>query len=169
MVSRYVPPVIGSQPIRFVFDQRATARCFLARILWLRGFPDQAIAAADDIVQGALQRGEVLSLCQVLVQAGCPVSLFVGDMETLGRCNVEALLDYRRRSTLDFWRAWGRCFKGVLLIRRGDFTGGFPLLRAALTELRHIEYGVYYVVFLGEFAEASGQPRRGCRGGAGGD
>jgi predicted ATPase len=32
-----------------------------------------------------------------------------------------------------------------------------PLLRAALSELRHIEYGVYYVVFLGEFAEASGR------------
>ena len=156
MVSRYVPPVIGSQLIRFVFDQRATARCFLARILWLQGFPDQAIAAADDIVEGSLQRGEVLSLCQVLVQAGCPVSLFVGDMDKLERY-VEALLDYSARNTLDFWRAWGRCFKGVLLIRRGDAAGGLPLLRAALSELRHIEYGVYYVVFLGEFAEASGR------------
>ena len=47
--------------------------------------------------------------------------------------------------------------KGVLLIRRGDFAGGLTLLRAALGELRDIEYGVYYVVFLGEFAEASGR------------
>jgi predicted ATPase len=29
-------------------------------------------------------------------------------------------------------------------------------LRAALGELRNIQYGVYYVVFLGEFADASG-------------
>ena len=156
MVSRYVPPVIGSQMIRFVFDQRATARCFLARILWLQGFPEQAAAAADDIVEGALRGADVLSICQVLVQAGCPVSLFVGDMDKLGRY-VEALLDYSARNTLDFWRAWGRCFKGVLLIRRGDAAEGLTLLRAALSELRHIEYGVYYVVFLGEYAEASGR------------
>ena len=156
MLSRYEPPVIGSQMIRFIFDQYATARCFLARILWLQGFPDQAMATADDIVERALHGKDVLSLCQVLVQAGCPVSLFVGDLDKLGRF-AEALLAHSARNTLDFWLAWGRCFQGVLLIRRGDFAGGLTLLRAALSELRDIEYGVYYVVFLGEFAEASGR------------
>ena len=156
MVSRYDPPVVGSEMIRYVFDQRATARCFLARILWLQGFPDQAIAAVDDIVDGALRGADVLSICQVLVQAACPVSLFVGDMDRLERF-ADALLDHSARNTLDFWRAWGRCFKGALLIRRGNVAGGLTLLRAALGELRDIEYGVYYVVFLGEFAEASGR------------
>jgi predicted ATPase len=114
------------------------------------------MATADDIVERALHGEDVLSLCQVLVQAGCPVSLFVGDLDKLGRF-VEALLAHSARNTLDFWHAWGRCFKGVLLIRRGDAAGGLTLLRAALGELRDIEYGVYYVVFLGEFAEASGR------------
>jgi predicted ATPase/DNA-binding winged helix-turn-helix (wHTH) protein len=156
MLSRYDPPVIGSQMIRFIFDQHATARCFLARILWLQGFPDQAMATADDIVERALHGEDVLSLCQVLVQAGCPVSLFVGNLDKLGRF-VEALLAHSARNTLDFWLAWGRCFKGVLLIRRGDLAGGLTLLRAALSELRDIEFGVYYVVFLAEFADASGR------------
>ena len=43
MLDRYEVPTIGAQIIRFVFDQRATARCFLARILWLQGFADQAM------------------------------------------------------------------------------------------------------------------------------
>jgi predicted ATPase/DNA-binding winged helix-turn-helix (wHTH) protein len=156
MLNRYVPPVVGSQMIRFIFDQRATARCFLARILWLQGFPDQAMAAVDDIVAGALRGEDVLSLCQVLVQAACPVSLFVGDTDKLERF-VEALLKHSVRNTLDFWHAWGRCFQGVLLIRRGAEAAGLTLLRTALGELRDIQFGVYYVVFLAEFAEASGR------------
>jgi predicted ATPase len=114
------------------------------------------MAAACDIVDGALQASDVLSLCQVLVHVGCPVSLFVGDREKLGRF-VELLLDYSARNALDFWHVWGRCFKGVLLIRQGQTHAGLTLLRAALVELRDIRYGVYYAVFLGEFAEASGR------------
>ena len=157
MVSRYVTPVIGSQMIRFVFDQRATARCFPRPYSLVARLPGPGHRHSRRYRRGGVAaREDVLSLCQVLVQAGCPVSLFVGDMDKLERY-VEALLDHSARNTLDFWRAWGRCFKGVLLIRRGDAAGGLTLLRAALSELRHIEYGVYYVVFLGEFAEASGR------------
>jgi predicted ATPase/DNA-binding winged helix-turn-helix (wHTH) protein len=155
MLSMYASPTSGSQMIRFVFDQRATARCFLSRILWLQGFPDQAMAEVDDVVGEALQGTDVLSRCQILVQAGCPVSLLVGDMDRLQRF-VEELLEQSARNSLNFWRAWGRCFKGVLAIRRGHSAAGLTLLRAALGELRNIQYGVYYVVFLGEFADASG-------------
>jgi predicted ATPase len=156
MLGRYETPVTGARMIRFVFDQRATARCFLSRILWLQGHPDQASAVVDDVVSWASQSNDVLTLCQVLVQAACPVSIFVGDLSRLGRF-VEMLLDHAERNALDFWHAWGRCFKGVLLIRRGHAHVGLTLLRAALADLRDIQYGVYYVVFLGEFAEASGR------------
>ncbi len=156
MLSRYELPVNGSQMIRFVFDQRATARCFLSRILWLQGLPDQAMDVVDDVVDGALQVDDVLSLCQVLVQAACPVSVLVGDLTRLTRF-VDMLIDQAERNGLDFWHTWGRCFKGVLLIRRGHSHVGLTLLRAALADLRDIQYGVYYVVFLGEFAEASGR------------
>lgn len=156
MLSRYELPVNGSQMIQFVFDQRATARCFLSRILWLQGLPDQAMDVVDDVVDGALQVDDVLSLCQVLVQAACPVSVLVGDLTRLTRF-VDMLIDQAERNGLDFWHTWGRCFKGVLLIRRGHSHVGLTLLRAALADLRDIQYGVYYVVFLGEFAEASGR------------
>ena len=53
MLSRYEVPIIGAHIIRYVFDQRATAQCFLARILWLQGFPDQAIRLVKSIVDGA--------------------------------------------------------------------------------------------------------------------
>jgi predicted ATPase len=158
MLARYVVPVIGSQIIRYVFDQQATARCFLARILWLQGFPDQAMGLVESIVEGAMSSKDMLSLCQALVQAACPVALLVGDIDEFARF-VGMLVDGSARHGLDFWSSWGRCFHGVLTNRRGD-VAGLALLTAALAELREIEFGVYYIVFLGEFAEASGRAGR---------
>ena len=35
--------------MRYIFDQNALARCFLARIRWLQGYPDQAMEIACDV------------------------------------------------------------------------------------------------------------------------
>lgn len=159
MVSQYVAPVTGAQSIRYIFDQRVTANCFLARIMWLQGFPDQAMREVERIVEGAIADGNTLSLCQALVQAACPVALFAGDLERLERF-VAMLLDYSTTHGLGFWGVWGRCFQGTLLARRGDHSAGVALLDTALSELRGINYGVYYVTSLGEFARALGSAGR---------
>jgi hypothetical protein len=154
MLRHYVVPVTGSRIIRFIFDQKLTARCFLARILWLQGFPDQAMRTVEDIVDVAASGEDMLSLCQALVQAACPVGLLVGDLDRVDRF-VEILLGYASRNGLDFWQAYGRCFKGALLVRRGDAGEGLSLLTAGLAQLREIQFGVYYNVFLSDFAAAS--------------
>jgi predicted ATPase/DNA-binding winged helix-turn-helix (wHTH) protein len=155
MLGKYEVPVIGAQMIRFVFDQRATARCFLARILWLQGRPKQAVLMVKSIVDGAASGSDTLTLCQVLVQAACPVALFVGDLPLVERY-VSMLIDNAARG-LTFWQGWGRCFRGVLLLKSGDLDRGLPELEAALAELREIQYGVYYIVFQSEFASALGR------------
>ena len=153
VVDDYAMPVVGARIIRFIFDQHATARCFLARILWLQGHADQATRLVEDIVERA-QRGEdTLTLCQVLVQAACPVALFTGDLAAAARY-VALLRDEATRNALDFWGVWGRCFEGVLLLGQGDRAAGLPLLGDALGELRAIQYGVYYIVFLADYADA---------------
>ena len=136
-----------------VFDQHAMAQCFLARILWLQGLPDQAMRRVKDIVDGALAGNDVLSLCQVLVQGACPVALFVGDLAIANRY-VTMLLDHSARQALGFWQAYGHAFQGVLVIKRGDVADGLALLSAALGEFRQIQFGVLYGLFLSEFAEA---------------
>lgn len=163
MLSRYEVPVIGAHIIRYVFDQRATAQCFLARILWLQGFPDQAVRSVKGIVDGAEAGNDVLSLCQVLVQAACPVAFFVGDLAAAKRY-VTLLLEHSERQALVFWQAYGRCFQGLLSIKSGDLIGGLAVLGAALERLRDIQFGVYYGVFLGEFADALGRVGRAKEG-----
>jgi predicted ATPase/DNA-binding winged helix-turn-helix (wHTH) protein len=158
MLAHYVTPRTGPRIVRFIFDQRATARSFLARVLWLQGFPDQAAAAAQMAVDEAKAARDMLTVCQALVQAACPISILVGDYRAL-ESFVETLLDYSSRNALAFWRVWGRCFRGVLLIKTGRLDDGLMELRQGMEELRSFQYGVYYIVFLCEYAAASGQVR----------
>ena len=159
MLSGYVTPVTGAQYIRFVFDQRAIAQCFLARILWLQGSGDQAISLTKDIVEAAVAGDDGLSLCQTLVQGACPVALFVGDLEALEQY-VSMLLEYSDSHALEFWQAFGRCFQSLLDIKRGRLAEGVATLSRALDEYREIKFGVYYGVFLCEFADALARVRR---------
>lgn len=159
MLAQYEPPVIGGQTIRFVFDQRATARCFLARILWLQGSTDRAMRLVEDIVEGAVASKNVLSLCQILVQAACPVALYIGDLAA-GERYVSMLLDQSARQALDFWRIYGRCFHALLFVKRGQLDEGVGMLGAAIEELHEIQYGVYYTMFVGEYADALSRIRR---------
>jgi hypothetical protein len=84
--------------------------------------------------------------------AACPVALFIGDTETAER-SVAMLLDHSAKLALGAWNAWGRCYKGALLIKRGDFVTGLRLLRTALDELRGTSFVLRYTEFLGALAE----------------
>jgi predicted ATPase len=156
MVKGYVVPVTGSQIIRFVFEQKATARCFLARILWLQGSLDAAITEVDDIVACAKAAGDRLTLCQVLVQAACAVAFFANDLVRARRF-VTMLVEEAAQDAIEFWQVWGQCFAAVLTIREGDLSAGLERLEEALNRLRKIAYGVYYIVFLAEYAWASAE------------
>jgi predicted ATPase/DNA-binding winged helix-turn-helix (wHTH) protein len=159
MVDQYRPPVIGAQMIRYVFDQRATAQCFLARILWLQGFADQAMRLVEELVEAAVASKDVLSLCQILVQAACPIALYRGDLDAAERY-ATMLLDQSARQALEFWRIYGRCFHALLAARRGLSDGEVANFGAAVEGLREIQYGVYYTMFLGEYAGALGRAQR---------
>lgn len=153
MVKGYVVPTTGDQIIRFVFEQKVMARCFLARILWLQGSFDTAMAEVEDIVASAEAADDRLTLCQVLVQAACPVALFADDMP-LARRFITRLVDESARDGIEFWQVWGQCFAGVLAVREGNLSIGIKHLGDALGRLRSISYGVYYIVFLAEYAQA---------------
>jgi predicted ATPase/DNA-binding winged helix-turn-helix (wHTH) protein len=163
MLAGYAPPATGAQAIRYIFDQRALARCFLARISWLQGYPDHAMQTACDITNGERTRGDALSLCQVLVQAACPIGLMIGDLAAVEGF-VSDLIALSVRYDWHFWHAFGSCFHGVLVVQRGDVATGLHLLEEALSGLRSIDFGVHYLYFLCHYASALGLAGRTDRG-----
>ena len=155
MLHRYVTPVARSHRVSFQLDQQVAARVFLARISWLEGFPEQAMRTAQSTVDDARALDHRMSLCYALAAAACPVALFAGDLAAAEH-SVAMLLDQSAGKGLALWHAWGRSFKGVLAIRRGDRIAGLQLLQNTLDELREIRSALPYVAFLAELAQGLG-------------
>ena len=151
MLSRYVATQRRAHALRFQYDQQVMARQVLARILWLQGFPEQALRTAQENVEDARVAGHAISLCNAL-EAACLVAIWSGDLAAAERSLI-MLLDHSARHGLVVWHARGRCLKGALLIRRGDATAGFEMLRGALDELRETGFVPYHTAFLGTLAQ----------------
>ena len=159
MLDRYVDPLLRSHSIRFVWDQRIAGEMVLAVILWLQGFPEQAMRTARRTVESAQARDHPISLCYALSSAACPIALRVGDLAT-AECYVSTLLDHSAKLAMAVWQAEGCCLKGGLLLKRGRVDSGLALLRTALGELRETGSVLRYGAFLGVLAEglaAAGQ------------
>jgi predicted ATPase/DNA-binding winged helix-turn-helix (wHTH) protein len=141
--------------IRFGVNPKVAARAFLARILWLQGFPDQAMRTAEGSVEDARAANHAISLCFALARAACPIALLVGDLAAAER-DIGMLLDYSARYALANWRAFGRSHQGVLDITRGDVVGGLRLLRASLDEVGEVRFVILrFITF--QMAEALGR------------
>jgi hypothetical protein len=119
--------------IRFQVDPQVVARVILARILWLQGFPDQAMRTAESSVDDARAANHALSVCYALATGACVIALLVGDLAAAEHY-VGMLLDHSTRHSLTYWRAYGRCHQGALAITRGDVNAGLRLLRAGFDD-----------------------------------
>jgi predicted ATPase len=158
----YVTPDQTSHIIRFHTDQRVAMSLFLARVLWLQGFPEQATRAADSSVEDARAANHTISLCVALAHAACPIALLTGDLAAAERYGT-MLLDHSRRHALALWRACGRSFQGVLVIQHGDVITGLRLLRAGFDEFGEAGAAVLRLIaFL--MAEALGRAGQSAEG-----
>lgn len=141
-----------SHIVRFQFDQRILARVPLANILWLQGFPDQAMRITETNIEEAIEIDHALSLNYALAKSACPLALLVGDLEKAERL-VTTLLEHPGRQFSAPWDQWGRCFEGVLLLKRGDVASGVRVLGSMLAEFPENAFHMHYIAFLGELAE----------------
>ncbi|MBB4228886.1 hypothetical protein [Rhizobium mongolense] len=149
-VSTDIPPG-GS--VRFRFGQSVSARIQPAQLLWMQGFPDQAVRAAADAVEAARTSGHAISLCESLARWSCPVLVHVGDLAAADSAITE-LLDLAKLNGLGPWEVFGRCWKAALLIQRGLPERGVPLLRNGLAELRRVKlFNLYNVRLVCSLAE----------------
>jgi predicted ATPase len=153
MLSRYMAP--ASQPhinvIRFHYDQLVAGRGTLARILWLQGFPDQAMRMAHDNVEHARAIDHAASLC-IALDFACMVVLEVGDLATTKRY-VAMQLEHSAKVALGLYHTFGRWFEGALLIKEGEVVAGLRFSRTALDELNETGFVLRHPAFLGVLAE----------------
>jgi predicted ATPase len=148
MLANFIVSDQKSHAIQFQLDQRVVARMYLSRILWLQGFPDEAMRTAKDAVNEAREINHAVSLGYVRTFAACPIMLWVGDIAA-AESYIAMLVDHSARYALPSRGALGRTFQGVLPIRRGDFGPGLKQLCGDLNEFGG---SMFSMLFLNELA-----------------
>jgi predicted ATPase/DNA-binding winged helix-turn-helix (wHTH) protein len=149
MLQGYVAPPGRIHVLRYHFDQSVAARTFYTQVLWLLGFPDQARAVGDRVLEDAMVQGQDVSLLYALAFGVCPLMLELGDFDA-----TEALISRMFRWSAAFrpMQVWGQCYAGVLGIRRADTARGLSLLRDGLSGFPKSNFQNRYVFFLGNLA-----------------
>ncbi|MBO4221816.1 winged helix-turn-helix domain-containing protein [Bradyrhizobium neotropicale] len=121
------------------YDYLSRARITLARILWLQGYPDQAVDTARRAIADTMRIGHPAKLCMAMLWA---FSIFVWNSET------ESYEEYADRLILEAskhalgpYQTIGYGTKGVVLVAQGQVETGIALLRGALEVMHSHRYG----------------------------
>ena len=105
--------------IRFQSDLRVSTRIYLARVLWLLGFADQAMRIVEESIDKARITGDANLLCHALAIAACPIALSIGDLSAAARY-AQMLRDHAREYSLPLWGGYGAMYQSVVSIKKGD-------------------------------------------------
>jgi predicted ATPase/DNA-binding winged helix-turn-helix (wHTH) protein len=127
-------PVAAQADIDFFGDRHVCARIVLARILWLRGFPDRAASLAREAIGEAEHRDHPVTLALCLIYA-CMVSLWCGDLAEAAE-RVERISTYVANYSLGPYGASAAALRAELEIARGHPGIGVSLSRSALATLQ---------------------------------
>jgi hypothetical protein len=147
----------GRDVTRFATDVRTTLCAFLARVLWLQGFPDQAVRTADMSIREAQGIGHVMSLGYALALAACPIALWVGDLGAATRY-TEMLVNHSSRHGLSLLSKFASRFQRVLALK-GSQAGTRPR-HVGSDELAEPAVNFGFLLGLSEQAEALGSAGR---------
>jgi predicted ATPase/DNA-binding winged helix-turn-helix (wHTH) protein len=163
VLTHYIATDHGRDVIRFQIDVQASTLAFLARVLWLQGFSDQAMRNAEMSIEKAQATGHALSLCYALALAACPIALWIGDVAAAAHY-AGMLLDGSTKHGLPLWSELGARFKRVVLLRGGGTVTGSRLLQAGPDEIAEPNVSFRSIMGLTELAEALTQAGRVAEG-----
>jgi predicted ATPase/DNA-binding winged helix-turn-helix (wHTH) protein len=127
------------------FDYYTLAAAYLARTLWLQGYPDQATDRARQTVKDAMAMDHPVTLCIALIWA-VSMFLWVGDLQS-AKEHTDWLVSQAEIYALGPYLALGRGYRGELAIRQGHSRAGVEMLQSCLEELMPARHAVLRTPF----------------------
>ncbi|MHC4055150.1 ATP-binding protein [Bradyrhizobium sp. 25ACV] len=137
----------GTQPGHFAYSR--TPQIPLARVLWLRGYPDRALECVLPLV-GASAPRDVVMHCIALCWSAS-VFGWVGDWSAVETMSTR-LATHARMHGLVPYEAVATGFRAQTMIAHGEVTGGIDLLRSALPRLHADRYELYMSAFAADLS-----------------
>jgi predicted ATPase/DNA-binding winged helix-turn-helix (wHTH) protein len=132
-------------------NDHAVARAMLARALWVQGFAEQALHEARLSLKELQGTDHQLLLCQILNQGICRIATMTGDFATADR-EIARLIEMATDLNAHVWKTVGHFLKGNLLVERGEFAQGLPVLRDAFETCDRTGWRLSYAEFKGVLA-----------------
>jgi predicted ATPase/DNA-binding winged helix-turn-helix (wHTH) protein len=136
----------------FGYDQRIRGLIILLRILWLRGYPEQAARLSHGIIAEAERRDQPIALCIAMIYTA-NVAIWARDLD-VAESRVDRVIEIATAHSFEPYRAVGIAMRGELLVLRGDFSAGIAALQPALEILERERHRVLSTGFLRVLAEA---------------
>ena len=112
--SRRIPLAYQPSPVQVA----TSARIVLARILWMAGAADQALAVSEEAL-GTAEGDRPVALCQALSLCAVPVAFWRGELPRAAQL-IKRLRQRAEGHGLGYWIDWARRFEDALAVIQGD-------------------------------------------------
>ncbi len=136
-------------------DQRVGALVLLSRVLWLQGFPDQAVQAAKASVDEAVTLDHGNSICLAVADGASIIAIMTGNAVD-AKHFATMLRQYADKHVLGVWRTYAHALQGRLLMQDGAVSDGAALLKSALDDLHDTPFDIRFQLYLVWLAEVQG-------------
>jgi len=149
----YRPDQHGTLAYVYGQDHRASGLAILSSAQWELGFPERAIANADEAIVQGRRSSHANSLAYALCFGGILLAYFLGDLEQVER-HARDLADLVKRHGMAMWRAYAHIAAGWRSARAGDAASGIAMIEKGLAELDATGTGYWRPFMLLLLAEA---------------
>ena len=148
-----------SQPVNYVHDPKVSALTYLAPVLWISGFPEQARRSSVAAFRCAAELDQANLAAHVHNFAGAGLEELLDNVPSV-RVHADAILELADQHNLDYWRLNGLILRGWAMVREGAGEAGIALMRQNTADRTALGVGWYQARYLCMLAVAYAQVGR---------
>ena len=145
-----------SQPVHYVHDPKVSALTYLAPVLWILGFPEQACRSSVAAFRCAAELDQANLTAHVHNFAGAGLNELLGNVPAV-RAHADAIVELADRHDLGYWRVNGLILRGWTMVHEGAAEPGLALMRQNAADRAAFGVGWYQARYLCMLAEIHAQ------------
>ncbi|WP_314949502.1 adenylate/guanylate cyclase domain-containing protein [Bradyrhizobium cosmicum] len=147
ILHRYDPDAHRPSPVHYVHDPKASALPYLAIVLWILGYPEQAQRTSREAFEYVRELNQTNLTAHVEVYAGAAPAELMGDVAA-AHARADAILELADQHSLNYWRLSGLILRGWVMAQQGNVERGLALMRQSLNERDRLGASWYQVRYL---------------------
>ena len=147
ILSRYEPDAHRPPPVHYVHDPKASALPYLAIVLWILGYPEQAQSMGRAAFDYAMELNQTNLIGHVNVYGGAGPAELMGNVAAV-HANADAVIELADQHSLNYWRLSGLILRGWTLTQEGAVEDGLALMRQSLIDRNRLGANWYQVRYL---------------------